>query len=112
MNVVAAIPTAANAYLIRLAAGIANSAHHDVTTPAAVATTRKATEYSSPRISAQEISPSAMSRGPSGVESTESYSFAYLSLKKTLNVESNTAPFIAADAIRRARRTPRTRRRV
>ncbi len=31
--------------------------------------------------------------------STESYSLEYLSLKKTLNVESNTAPFMAELAI-------------
>ena len=51
-------------------------------------------------MSAQPISPSAMSTGPSGVASIASYSRAYLSLKNTLNVESNTAPFMADAASR------------
>ena len=41
-----------------------------------------------------------MSTGPSGVASIASYSRAYLSLKNTLNVESNTAPFMADAASR------------
>ena len=39
-----------------------------------------------------------MSFGPSGVDSIASNVFAYLYLKKKLNVVSNTAPFIAAAA--------------
>ena len=49
-------------------------------------------------MSDQVISPTATSRGPIRVASTESYSLAYLSLKKTLYVESKTAPFIADEA--------------
>ena len=41
-----------------------------------------------------------MSVGPSGVASIASKVFAYLYLKKKLNVVSNTAPFIAAAASR------------
>src|SRR5690606_19132099 len=78
-----------------VAAGRASSAHHDVTTPASAHTTRNATAYTSPRSSAHAISPTATSRGPSGVASTESYRRAYLSLKNTCVVESKTAPFIA-----------------
>ena len=47
-----------------------------------------------PRIRAQPISPSATWVGRIGVASTASYSLAYLSRKKTLNVESYIAPFI------------------
>src|SRR6476469_6995683 len=39
-------------------------------------------------MSAQPISPSAMSTGRTGVASTASYTLEYLSLKNTLNVEA------------------------
>src|SRR5665647_2778429 len=97
MYVAEAIPTAANAQPIRVAAGTASRAHHVGTAP----------EYTRPRSSAQVISPIATSRGPSGVASTESYSLAYLRLKNTLVVESKMAPFIA-DAASRAG-APKTR---
>ena len=47
-----------------------------------------------PRPSDQAISPSVTSIGDTGVLSTASYSFAYLSLKNTLNVVSMIAPFM------------------
>src|SRR5450756_2389437 len=93
MYVAEAIPTAANAQPIRVAAGTASRAHHVVTAPAKPATSRNAPEYTRPRSSAQVISPIATSRGPRGVASTESYSLAYLSLKNTLVVESKTVSY-------------------
>jgi hypothetical protein len=44
MNVVANMPTAANANPMNTAAGTASSAHHDCTAPAATATSRNAVE--------------------------------------------------------------------
>jgi len=41
-----------------------------------------------------------MSTGPRGVARTASYRRLYFSLKNTLYVESNTAPFMAAAASR------------
>ena len=55
----------------------------------------KPTAYSSPRISAMMISPSATSTGPRAVWSIASYRRAKRSLKKTFHVESKMAPFIA-----------------
>ena len=98
MNVVPNMPTAENAKPISVAAGTASNAHQECTVPTRQATIRNAVAYRPPRISDQAISPTATSRGPSGVASTESYSLANLSLKNTLNVESNTAPFIAEAA--------------
>ena len=72
MNVVANIPTAANANPMNTAAGTASTAHQEWTAPMRSATTRNAAEYRPPRRSDQETSPRAMSRGPSGVASIES----------------------------------------
>ena len=81
MNVVAAMPTAANANASSVAAGTANTAHGDRTSPSTRMTTTNPSPYSVARITAQAISPSATSPGPSGVASTASYVFWKLSLK-------------------------------
>ena len=69
---VAAIPIPANAKLMSSEAGTATSTQAEWTSPMAASTTRNATAYSRPRLSAQVISPSAMSPGPSGVASAAS----------------------------------------
>src|SRR4051812_23980234 len=101
MSVVPAMPSAANANPMRVAAGSAASAHQECTRPNAAMTIRKATAYNAPRMSAQQVSPTAMSPAPTGVASMASYVLAYLSLKNMLNVVSKMAPFIA-DAARSA----------
>ena len=53
-----------------------------------------------PRSSAQPISPSATWAGRIGVARIASYSLAYFSRKKMLNVESYMAPFIEDTASR------------
>src|SRR3954447_17200917 len=95
---VPAIPSPANANPINVAAGSARSAHHECTRPIDAITMRNATAYRNPRNSAQAISPTAISPTLTGVARIASYVLAYLSLKNTLKVESNTAPFIADDA--------------
>ena len=72
MNVVPNMPIAEKAKPMSVAAGNASSAHHECTVPISEATTRKAVAYRAPRINDQVISPTATSRGPSGVASTES----------------------------------------
>ena len=68
MNVVAAIPPAANANPMSSAVGSASTAHHECTSCMASMTIMNAVPYSPPRISAQEISPSAMSPARIGVD--------------------------------------------
>ena len=68
MNVVAAMPAAANANASSVAAGTAKIAHGDSTRPSTRITTMKPSAYSVARITDQPISPSATSPGPSGVE--------------------------------------------
>ncbi len=75
-------------------------AHSEWIRPSAAITIRNGMAYRPPRISAQPISPAAMSPELIGVASAESYSLAYLSRKKTLKVESITAPFMAEVASR------------
>ena len=55
-----------------VAVGEISRAHQVTTMPSAVMHTRNATEYSTPRIRAQLISPTATALGPSGVASTVS----------------------------------------
>src|SRR5690349_18516576 len=100
MYVVHATPTAATAKLISTAEGTASTPHGDLTSPMHVITRVNATAYTAPLSTAQPTSPSATSAGLTGVASTASYSLAYLSRKKTLNVESNMAPFSADTASR------------
>ena len=69
---VAAIPTAANAKLVKMAAGKHKIVHGDSTKPSDAITTKNAPAYIDPRMSAQPISPSAMSPTPRGVDSTAS----------------------------------------
>ena len=95
MNVVAAMPTAANANATSSATGNASNAHGETMSPIPSITARNPAEYNPPRSNAQAISPIAMSIGPIGVVSIASYNFTYLNLKNTLNVASYTAPFIA-----------------
>src|SRR5262249_46360091 len=98
MNVVAAIPRPANANPISIAAGRQRIAHGELVRPRIAIVARNAPEYAVPRAIAQPISPSAMSVVPRGVASMASKVFAYLYLKKKLNVVSNTDPFIAEPA--------------
>src|SRR5579872_5277097 len=94
MYVVPVIPSEANANPISTATGTSSTAQGDETRSMPSMTIMNATAYTLPLISAQPISPSATSDGRIGVASTESYSLAYLSRKKMLNVESYMAPFI------------------
>jgi hypothetical protein len=70
MNVVAAMPAAANANPVRTAAGSASTAHPDSSRPIASMTTMNANAYRLPRISAQPIWPRATSAARIGVVST------------------------------------------
>src|SRR5919201_1085378 len=89
----------ANAKPMSHAAGSASTPSGEWIRPRAATTTRNAAAYSRPRKSVHAISPTAMSRGPTGVARIASYVFAYFSLKKTFT-DSYVAPFIAADASR------------
>ena len=72
MNVVAAIPVAANANPMSRTTPMSNTASGEWISPMASITIMNATPYSAPRSSAQEISPSAMSPGCIGVASAAS----------------------------------------
>ena len=72
MNVVTAMPTAANPHAISSAAGSSSTAHGEATSPSTSMTPRKPAAYRPPRNSAQPISPIATSIGPSDVASIES----------------------------------------
>src|SRR5690242_12131643 len=97
MNVAPAIPIPANAKPTSTAAGSARIAHGEWTCPSTDTVIRKAIAYRKPRKSAHDVSPTATSRGPSGVASTESYSFMYFIFQNVLEA-SYIAPFIAAVA--------------
>ena len=97
---VAAMPTAANAKATTSAAGRASSAHGELEQP----------ETGQHREEAERVE-AAADQGPADLAERDVdraerrgehrvVELAYLSLKNTLNVESNTAPFIA-DAARR-----------
>ena len=66
---VIAIPKEAKPNAINEAAGIAKIAQKLGVRPKAVTTVRKPSEYTRPLIKAQVISPRAISKGPSGVDS-------------------------------------------
>src|SRR5919202_4291641 len=97
MNVAPATPIPANANPTSSADGSASNAHHEWTRPSAATVVRNVIPYNNPRKSAHDVSPTATSTGPIGVDSTASYSFMYFIFQKTL-VPSYTAPFIAAVA--------------
>ena len=82
------MPNEAKPNAIKEAAGIARMAQKLGVRPKAVTTVRKPSEYTKPLIRAQVISPSAISSGPSGVESIVLYSLDSLSFQKTFQVES------------------------
>ncbi len=63
------MPNEAKPKAINEAAGIAKIAQKLGVRPKAVTTVRKPSEYTKPLIKAQVISPSAISKGPSGVDS-------------------------------------------
>ena len=66
------MPAAAKANPVSTAAGSAASAHHEWIKPIAAITTRNAAAYSTPRSSAQLISPRATSPDRIGVASAAS----------------------------------------
>src|ERR1039458_2646997 len=68
----AAMPAHANARDVRIAVGRHSSAHGDWVSPSAHMHTRKLVEYSAPRVTHHESSPSAMSSTLSGVAMTGS----------------------------------------
>ena len=72
--------------------------HQVVISPRADMIIVKAVAYAPPRISAQAISPSATSSGPSEVANIALYKRLSFNLKNTFQVESSSAPFMALDA--------------
>ena len=69
---VAAIPIPANAKLTSNEVGTARISQAELARPSAASTSRNVIAYSSPRLSAQVISPRATFSGPSGVDSAAS----------------------------------------